>query len=380
MRLGVLLFSALVFAAFAGCRGSGGLSSTPALPQDAGAGPRVLSGVVHGNFTEYALPSGANPSTFTKGPYSTLWFGANIGATYGNGFHIYEFVNSTGAVHTFSKGAPWTLVSNVLTAGGQMNFFALNTTGPGEAPEYLSHATSSGTIVIGPQVASDEEIGTMVYGVDGKLWFPDCVQTCSDETNGGIRSVSVSGAPGIWTSLPNFDANQMTPGPGGYMYVTAIYTNALPGPPPTDDSRVFVLTVSGTIHDHFVLPHGSIPSGIAVGSDQNLWVTEPGINKIARINPYTRAITQFNVPTAGAQASHISPGADTATWFTETHGNKIGRIATNGTIMEWPIPTANAGATAINYCYTDAASCPPHGGVWFTETTANKMGKFISPQ
>lgn len=358
-----------------GCSGAGG-NTTPGLPAANLAPRQTFSGVVHGNFTEYAMPAGASPSAFTKGPYGTLWFDGNVG-DFGNGFNVYRFAEGNGVVTTFSTGAPWSAVSSVLTVNAQMWFIAVNTTGPGENPEYLFHATSSGTIAIGPEVASDEQIGTLVYGPDAKLWFTDCIQACGSNLSGdNVRSISTSGAAGITVTLPSFTANQMTPGPAGYMYVTASYTNAIPPPTPADDSDVFVISSAGAIVHKFALPHASLPSGIAVGSDHNLWITELGIDKIARMIPSTGAVTQFTIPTAGAQAAYISAGPDTATWFTETHGNKIGRITTAGSIQEWPIPTANAGATAINYCTTQ---CPPHGGVWFSETAANKIGKFISP-
>lgn len=360
---------------FYGCSHAG--TTTPALSTSTGLPMQTLSGVVHGNFTEYALPSGAKPTAFTKGPYSTLWFDQNLGGLFGNGFNVYRFSEGNGTTSTFSRAAPWSAVSSVLTVNALMYFIALNPNGPGENPEDLSHATTTGSIVIGPQVASDEQIGTLVYGADGKIWFPDCVQACGEYSSGDyVRSISTSGANGVTVQLPSFTANQMTPGPGGYMYVTASFTNALPPPTPSNDSEVFVISTAGSIVHEFALPHGSVPSGIAVGSDHNLWIAEPGINKIARMNPGTGAVTQFTIPTAGAQAAYISGGADTATWFTETHGNKIGRITPSGSITEWTIPKVNSGPSAITYCTTQ---CPPHGGVWFAETAADKVGKFISP-
>lgn len=364
----------LILSALYGCSHAG--NTTPALPRTNAPPMHTLSGVVHGNFTEYGMPANANPSVFTKGPYNTLWFDNDTGNLFNNGFNVYRFSESNGTTSTFSKAAPWSAVSSVLTANALMYFIVIDPFGSGENPENIAHATTTGSIVVGPQVGSDEQIGTLVYGPDGKIWFPDCVQACTEIPSGSVRSISTSGASGVSVALTNFDANQMTPGPGGFMYVTASYTQSLPPPTPTDDSDVFVISTAGSIVHKFTLPHASGPSGIAVGSDRNLWITEPGINKIARMNPTTGAVTQFTIPTAGAQASYITSGPDSATWFTETHGNKIGRITTTGAITEWAIPTANAGAAGITYC---TSNCGTHGGVWFAETTANKLVKFDSP-
>jgi virginiamycin B lyase len=90
----------------------------------------------------------------------------------------------------------------------------------------------------------------------------------------------------------------------------------------------------------------------------------------------TGTITQFSIPTANAGASHITYGSSGVLWFTETNANKIGRITTTGSITEYVIPTLHSGASGVTPCTTN---CGAHGGVWFTEATANKIGTFNSP-
>src|SRR5579884_797324 len=342
----------------------------PPLQSNALLSPSTTSGVVHGNFTEYSLPAGADPVIFSKGPYSTLWFATNNG-NFGNGYDVYRFSEGTGAVSTFSMGPPWSAVNNIVTTNSKMYFIALNTAGPGENPEYITYAMNSGAIVTGSAVASDEQIGPTVLGPDGNLWFPDCVQACSENPGNSVRSITPSGASGVWVSLTNFTANNLTPGPLGDMYVTASYSTYYPPPTPQHDSAVFVLSTSGTILHEIFLPHGSNPSGIATGSDHNLWITEPGINKIARMTPSGSITGQFIIPTANSGAAWITQGADGQLWFTETTANKIGRLTTTGGFRQWTIPTANSRPTSIQYCYP---GCGAHYGVWFAETGANQIG------
>jgi virginiamycin B lyase len=78
-------------------------------------------------------------------------------------------------------------------------------------------------------------------------------------------------------------------------------------------------------------------------------------------------IVEFPIPTANAGAHDIAGGWDGNAWFTEETGNKIGRIAMDGKITEYPIPTANAKPRGI------AAS---GGRMYFTEFGANKIGFF----
>jgi hypothetical protein len=369
-------FALLGLALLAGCA-RGGSGIVPASTQAVGGEEQPQSIIVHGNFTEYTLPAGARPVDFTKGPSNTLWFDQNAG--FASGFRLYRFTESTGVVGTFTKGAPWTVLSTPLAIGSLIYFITLNPNGPGENPEYLSHSTFAGALSTGPQIASDDEIpgGHIALGSDGRIWFPFCVQTCSSyESGDGITSTSTAGVGGFSAAFPDFQANFITPGPLGYLYVTASFNNALPPPPPGNhDSAVFVVSTSGRIVHKFLLPNGSAPWGIVTGSDHNLWIAEPGINKIARMTP-SGGITQFTVPTPGAKAAWITYGTDGGLWFTETHANKIGRITTAGSFREFAIPTANSGANGIQNCSTN---CGAHGGVWFAETTANRIGRFNSP-
>lgn len=365
----------------AGCGHGGSIPAAPQAIQSAssiGGGDQLQSIIVHGNFTEYTLPTGAKPVDFAKGPLNTLWFDQS-GASFGSGFHLYRFTESNGAVSTFSKGSPWSVLSSPLPIGSLIYFITLNTSGPGQNPEYLSHSTFAGALTTGPQVGSDDEIpgGHMAVGSDGRIWYPFCVEACTQFPSGdGITAVTTAGVGGTSVAFPNFVANFITPGPLGYLYVTAVFNNALPPPPPSGhDSAVFVVSTKGTIVHTFYFPNGSFPAGIVTGSDHNLWVTEPGTNKIARMTP-TGTITQFTVPTAGAQAAWITYGTDGALWFTETHGNKIGRITTGGSFHEFAIPTANSGPHAIQNC---SSNCGAHGGVWFVETSASRIGRFNSP-
>lgn len=367
-------------AVISGCAGSS--HSLPAAPatQNAAAARQAFAGVVHGNFTEYSVPG--NPVDFTKGPYNTLWWDANIPAE-DNGFNMYRFAEGTGVVTTFSKGPPAAVATTPLTLqGGRIYLVSLNTdpTRPADDEEFLSNFNFSGVFTNGPLVATQQALGPLALGPDGNVWFPICVESCGFSTDGDfITAVTYAGGRVVGVQLPQFTPNVVTAGPGGLAYATASFTNALPPPPPpTVDSAVFVISPTpgfGSILNKVALPHASLPWGIVVGSDKNLWIAEPGVNEIARMTP-AGSVTQFPLPTANAGAKWLTPGADTAVWFTETNANKIGRITPAGSITEFPIPTANSKPNGIHYCTTN---CPPRGGVWFVETGASKIGKFNSP-
>src|SRR6185503_5860181 len=68
------------------------------------------------------------------------------------------------------------------------------------------------------------------------------------------------------------------------------------------------------------------PWALAVGPDDNLWITEEGSKKIARMTT-AGVVTEFSLPVAGASPHGITKGPDGAMWFTmvDPGGKQIGR-------------------------------------------------------
>ncbi len=83
-------------------------------------------------------------------------------------------------------------------------------------------------------------------------------------------------------------------------------------------------------------------SGLAMGSEGNLWTTETRlqghtqISAILRVTP-TGEVTAFSKGLRpGAAPANITAGPDGALWFTDTTG-RIGRVDADGSIYEFPI-------------------------------------------
>jgi virginiamycin B lyase len=114
-----------------------------------------------------------------------------------------------------------------------------------------------------------------------------------------------------------------------------------------------------------------------LGSDGNLWFTEPGVagvsgsgNKIGQINALSQVVTEFPLPTSNSSPQGITAGPGDALWFTEKLGNNIGSISPrNDHINEFPLPTANSSPNGI--------ATGSDGNLWFTEL-AGRIGE-INP-
>lgn len=138
-------------------------------------------------------------------------------------------------------------------------------------------------------------------------------------------------------------------------------------PPPSPST-------AGTFSQMATLTRDSGPTDIAVGSDNNLWFTEQGADKIGRITTEGQ-VTEFPLPAVSPPESRspwgIALGPDGAMWFTENSGNKIGRITTSGTITEWPTTPTLSNPLGI--------AVGPDGALWFAETGRDqKIGRIIA--
>ncbi len=58
-------------------------------------------------------------------------------------------------------------------------------------------------------------------------------------------------------------------------------------------------------------------TGITVGADGYLWLTESQANNVGRLDPNTGVVTEYSVPTIGVDPEDITSGPDGNLWFTE---------------------------------------------------------------
>lgn len=122
------------------------------------------------------------------------------------------------------------------------------------------------------------------------------------------------------------------------------------------EGRCLLSAISG-FSEYTVPTPSANPTGIAVGSDGNLWFIENSANKIGTINPSTHAVSEFSVPTAGSNTWGITAGPDGNIWFTERTAKKIGTISpTTHAFSEFAVSGTPVGITA-----------GPDGNIWFTE-------------
>ncbi len=178
--------------------------------------------------------------------------------------------------------------------------------------------SSSGTIVAEYALPAGCKPTALAWAVDGNIWWAavGCNRIGSiDRTSGAVHVVDVEvGQPvGLAINL----------GETAVWFVDAA------------SDRLGRLTATGGL-TWFSPPAGSRLTGVTLGPDEALYVTELAGNAIARFplarfdpnaNPNTGRLTEeLALPIAGAQPFLITSGTDGNVWFTERGQQKIGAV------------------------------------------------------
>ena len=161
---------------------------------------------------------------------------------------------------------------------------------------------------------------------------------------------------------------------------------------------------SGTF-DTFVLPEQlSLPVGLAVDNNGNLWATDHGTSIFYMLDTKSHNVTMFATSNASPKIYGLNESSslpedaytlpywmekgpdDGSIWFNEHQGNKIARFdPINNTLYEYWIPTQDR---SWGDCPPSSKTCGianvlqfssgENGQTWFTELSENKIGSIAS--
>jgi len=167
------------------------------------------------------------------------------------------------------------------------------------------------------------------------------------------------------------------------------------------EGEILRYNITSKTFDTFILPEQlSLPVGLAVDNNGNLWATDHGTSIFYMLNTRSYNVTMFATSKAspriyGLNDSNSLPqdantlpywmekGAhDGSLWFNEHQGNKIARFdPINNTLYEYWIPTQNR---LWGDCPPTSKTCGianvlqfsigQNGQTWFTELSENKLG------
>jgi virginiamycin B lyase len=229
------------------------------------------------------------------------------------------------------------------------------------------------------------------------LWFGNVTQM-KNNTSDGIRKI-----PMPVGSFEDIDSKQISTGSLAVdtrRNVIWISLSAL-----ASDGEILRYNITSRTFDTFVLPEQlSLPVGLAVDNNGNLWATDNGTSIFYTLDTKSHNVTMFATSNAspkiyGLNESTTLPedaftlpywmekGADDGSiWFNEHQGNKIARFdPVTNTLYEYWIPTQSR---LWGDCPPSSKTCGianvlqfsngENGQTWFTELSENKIGS-IAP-
>jgi virginiamycin B lyase len=110
--------------------------------------------------------------------------------------------------------------------------------------------------------------------------------------------------------------------------------------------------------------NGSEPSLLTAATEDSVWVTDAGANRILRVGP-DGVRGSLELPTSGARPFGIAAASSGEVWFTEMGAAALGRIDILGRVDEFSAGPADSGVSMI--------ACEGES-VWFTLNQANAIG------
>jgi streptogramin lyase len=340
-----------------GTTGVGGAGGGPACTTPCAATAYCAAGTCKSRFTEFAIGAGSNPAYITSGQDGNLWFttggdsggpvGGNIGRLTVSGTPMLFPILSVA-----TNPNSFTVISVGIVWGPDGNVWFDAVSSQGKA--YVSAITPSGVVTNNIFSMSAPHVGKVAVGPDGNIWA-----TVTTESESGSNMIEVCTTAGSISDkvLPTYsNPYGIVSGPDGNVWYTETSN-------PNDIAR---LTLGGDLKEY---PSSSYGQNIAVGADNNLWFTESNAaaNNIGRCT-VNGTIVEFPLPTASSEPWDITKGPDGNVWFTELAGNNIASIAPGGKITEYATPASPYGITT-----------GPDGNIWFTEPSAGKVVRFLVP-
>ncbi|MDA4115174.1 MAG: SMP-30/gluconolactonase/LRE family protein [Thaumarchaeota archaeon] len=309
--------------------------------------------------TEYQVAGAdSDPNAIASDSRGNIWF--TLAADYAIG----ELDPANGTTHEFRiPGENGSLVSWGLAVDSSRNLVWFTDQ---LADSVWSFNVTSGSFTryhVPTPLASPYQVA--VDGA-GNVWFTEIDGGKIGEitTSGAVREYAVpTGAPaGQATSLTG--PAGIAIGKDGTIWFTEVYEDSVGS------------LANGTFHE-YPLTGAVSPTGIALDSQGDAWVTLHGGSDIAELDPSTNStrIISTSVPSGLSSTLPyfvaVDPHGDV--WFDEHYGNAIARFTpSNQTLVEYEIPTRVASLANISGALT--IGLDPSGHPWFTEFYAGKVG------
>jgi virginiamycin B lyase len=236
------------------------------------------------------------------------------------------------------------------------------------SPTGISCSSSAGCNALFPQSQAVTLTPIPAEGSRFSYWSGACTGTgpctvtmsvAKSVTATFVKPVTVGNFTEFVPASANSDMTSIAQGPDGNLWVTQRGAH-----------KIAKVTLDGSISEYDTPTRGG-PYDIASGSSQDLWFTYLDANKVGRTT-IGGSVTDYNLPVfdVAIRPSGISVGADGNMWIAEQNAHAISRIRATGDATRFSTPAV---ASAPRYI-----AMGHDGSLWFTESLANKIGRITT--
>ena len=217
-----------------------------------------------------------------------------------------------------------------------------------------------------PAKSKTVQLNAIWAGKNNKLWFMDVgpnrrwlaydTKTREFSTYNMTTKLKSGGAGG----------NTMRDHPNGTVWFNAIGNNT-----------VIRLDLKSGEFTGFPVPSGvkagrsASPYGMVIAGDGGIWVAENAMDKLARVDPDTGHMEEFDIPVEGAVPRKGGPDAEGNVWMGLHGAGKILKvdIHNNNKMTVYSPPTENSGTYSISVDMK-------HNLIWVAQQHADKIARF----
>lgn len=225
---------------------------------------------------------------------------------------------------------------------------------------------------------------SITLGPDNNLWFIESANSKIDQlTPNGTLGLSVP------TKTAKAQPQQITKGPGNTLWFTELGPLDASGNPQSGVQKVGRITTSGALTEFPVAADSTCanlnqvagnlgPTGIALGSDGNMYVADScgNIERFTSTGIETDVVppidTDFN---SVACPSAITAGPDGNLWYLDPCANSVGKLVPTPTLAT---PTLFPLSSQVSFSFGGLSiTAGPDGNLWFVGLEDNTTGNFL---
>jgi streptogramin lyase len=319
-------YTVIVIGLFAGCSGSGGISTPPSQPL----------------ITEYTNGIDNELTALTAGPDGNIWYATDnpiIGRITLAG-QVTELQDQPTCCGSATRDI-------VVGSGGDLWF---------TSADYVGRMSPNGAYTdfvipfnVGPNGICE--------GPDGNEWF-------TEQNTGSIGRITPTGSITTFAAPVNSAPAYIVNGPDGSLWFTEPGIDSIARITPSGIITQFPVGIS---------PHGGLLPGLghlAFGPDGQIWFPDSNNNTIRTMSTSGVLGEYYAGISLNAGLNSIARGPDGNMWFTESElvnqsgADKIGRISPTGAVKEFKLPGSPGDITV-----------GPDGNIWFTQILPVAVGR-----